>query len=74
MVTHSVLHQTTIPYVIKEDVWKKLDYRRVKFPTIDFTRFRPKPLVTQVGVLNFQRCKNFRYLSKKKLNLKYNCY
>jgi len=33
----------------------------VKFLTIDFTGFRPKPLVTQVGVLNFQRCKrNFK--------------
>ena len=32
------------------------DYRKVKFLTIDFTGFRPKPLVTQVGVLNFQRC------------------
>jgi len=43
------------------DVWKKLDYRKMKFLTIDFTGFRPKPLVTQVGVLNFQRCKNQVY-------------
>ena len=30
-------------------------YRKVKFLAIDFTGFRPKPL-TQVGVLNVQRC------------------
>ena len=60
MVTHSVLHQfLAIPFAKRyvTDVWKKLDYRKVKFLTIDFTGFSPKPLVTQLGVLNFQRCK-----------------
>jgi transposase-like protein len=35
----------------------KITKPQVKILTIDFTGFRPKLLVTQLDVLNFQRCK-----------------
>ena len=30
------------------DGWVKLNYRRVKLPTIDFTGFRPKPFTFEM--------------------------